>query len=229
MKTLHLIPPASALTALVLCLTPFTQAHSQQGERPGLDRIADMLKQADTDNDGKISRDEFTKARNQESGTQFDRMDTNGDGYVDEPEITAIKERMRAFGRGGEGDRPTRREAPEGRGDADRPGPPPPEGGARPGFGGFGGAGGGPFSAEMFDKLDTDADGKLSKEEFEKAGSMLADRLRQGMQQRGGPGGRERERGPEMDRGEGAPGASGGFRRPPTQEGAGDPARPKSE
>ncbi|MEO8992808.1 MAG: hypothetical protein ABI284_00220 [Nitrosospira sp.] len=50
---------------------------------------------ADTDNDGRVSRDEH--ARHAEM--MFDKMDTNNDGYIDKDEANAAK-KMRRHGHG---------------------------------------------------------------------------------------------------------------------------------
>ena len=47
------------------------------------------MSMADTDNDGRVSRDEH--ARHAE--TMFDRMDTNKDGYIDKDEASAMKKK----------------------------------------------------------------------------------------------------------------------------------------
>jgi HlyD family secretion protein len=63
--------------------------------------IADMmLKNLDTDSDGKISADEASSSEQMKSG--FPKMDLNGDGFVDAGEIgTSIKKRMQQAGAAG--------------------------------------------------------------------------------------------------------------------------------
>src|SRR5262245_32697675 len=71
--------------------------------------MRDRMKQADANNDGKISKDEappFVRER-------FDRADANSDGFIDETELRGLMQRPR------EGDAP-----PPGRRDGDRPRPP---------------------------------------------------------------------------------------------------------
>jgi hypothetical protein len=189
---------------------------------------ADMLKRADTNNDGKISKEEFMAARTAELGEQFARMDANADGHIDEQEIRVITERMRDAmsqrGPGGEGRGPG--------GEMRRPeGGPPPEGGfRRPPEGGperrpEGGPppegrrpeGGPAMAGEMFDRMDEDKDGKLSRSEFEAGMGRLREML-----------GRGRGEGPGFGRPSGAP-DGGGFRRPPTPGEGGDRPRPDGE
>jgi hypothetical protein len=217
-----------------------TPSFSQEGERPRPPGGApegrnpgDMLKRADTDGDGKVSKEEFIKARAAEQEEAFGRIDANADGFIDQVEVSQIAERMRAAaGRGGPegmrrpegGEGGFRRPAeggPEGRPrpEGDRP---PTEGMRRPeGERPEGRPEGGPALLDQaFGRMDQDGNGQISRDEF--AQGMA--RMREGF-------GRGRGEGP------GAPGAGrgpstgeGGFRRPPQQggEGTGKP-RPELE
>jgi Ca2+-binding EF-hand superfamily protein len=148
-------------------------------------RLAEFLKRADKDGDGKISKDEF-KAMSQrdESEERFARADANSDGYLDSDEMARIGERMRR-GTGGPGSpgRPEgsggfRRppgESPEGsprpegerppgpRPEGDRPAGPRPEG-DRPGGPPPGGPGFNPD--EVYARMDKNGDGAVDKEEY---------------------------------------------------------------
>jgi hypothetical protein len=158
----------------------------------------EMMKQADTDGDGKVSLDEFIKARTAVLEQVFARMDADGSGAIEQEEIEAAAERLRSMpaGAGGrpglrrpEGLRPQR---PEG------DGPRRPDG-ERPAAGAM--------AAGAFDRFDGDGDGRLSREEFE-AGMA---RMREFLQRQQGSGGLGRP----------APGGGGpeeGFRRPPRQD-----------
>lgn len=160
---------------------------------------AEAFKRADADGDGKVSKDEFVKARSTESEQMFERIDANHDGFIEPEEGRRFMETVRgAMANREAGPRPGGDRRPEGpRGTGARP-----EGaGARPGAGGPG--------AEMFQRFDGDGNGQLSPDEFE-AGMM---RLRE-MMQRGGMG-----QLPGRPAGPGG-GPAEGFRRPPAPEGA---------
>ena len=60
-----------------------------------------MLKMADTNKDGSVTRDEFVAA----SGQHFDKMDTNKDGKLTKEERKAAHTKMRGMrkGKGGPG------------------------------------------------------------------------------------------------------------------------------
>jgi Ca2+-binding EF-hand superfamily protein len=61
-----------------------------------------MLQRLDTDSDGKISQDEASTSEQMKEG--FAKMDINGDGSIDENEITtSIKKRMQQQGGGAGG------------------------------------------------------------------------------------------------------------------------------
>ena len=152
---------------------------------------AEMVKRADTDGDGKVSRDEFIKARTTALEQAFARMDTDGDGKLDEKEVEAGAAQARAMGPAGLGGfrRP----------DADRPQRP---GGDRPQR-----PGAGAMAEQGFDRMDADGDGKLSKEEFATGMKRLRELMQQGGAGLGGP------RRPGGDRG-----SEQGFRRPPQQD-----------
>lgn len=181
-----------SLRTLLVAFFGVASTAAVAGAQPAPDRNpAEMIKRADTDGDGAVSREEFIKARTAELEAGFGRIDANGDGKLDEEEVKAAAERMRSIGGGSregglrrpDGDRPMRR-------DGERP--------MRPGAGPGGGE-------EAFARIDRDGDGKLSREEF--AEGMT--RLREFMQ-RGG-------NGPGMPEG-GRRGPEEGFRRPPSQD-----------
>jgi Ca2+-binding EF-hand superfamily protein len=71
------------------------------GRPPGapaaaLEEIRDRIKQADTNSDGKISKEESQKATDR-IRDNFDRIDTNSDGFIDEAEM---RQMMQRFGAG---------------------------------------------------------------------------------------------------------------------------------
>lgn len=186
----------------IICGLAAVHARGEDGDRPrpgpGGRDPAEAFKRADADSDGKVSKDEFLKARSAESEQMFDRIDANRDGFIEPEEGRRFMESARGPMAGREGGpRPGGDRRPEGpRGEGPRP-----EGPAgRPAAGGPG--------PEMFQRFDGDGNGQLSRDEFE-AGMM---RLREMMQRNGmgqlpgrpaGPGG----------------GPAEGFRRPPPPEG----------
>ena len=70
------------------------------GGQNGFDMAAvwqDLLKKADKDGDGKISKEEFKAAMPQggpNADTLFSKIDTNGDGAIDESESAAAVQKM---------------------------------------------------------------------------------------------------------------------------------------
>lgn len=148
---------------------------------------AEMLSRADTDGDGKVSKAEFIAARTAEMEQVFTRIDANDDGFIDtaEAEQAASRSReMAARGGLGRGEAPRR---PTGEMAAGEPGA---------------------MAEQIFERMDTDGDGKLSRDEY-LAGAA---RLRELMTRRGQPG---------LGGRAGAP--AEGFRRPPRQEAADAP------
>lgn len=191
MKTKHLFLTSFGATALI----GLSALNAQEGGPPrdGGNRLAEMIKRADTNGDGKISKEEFVNARKAELEEQFGKLDANKDGQADEAEMKEIASRMRDGGPRREGEgmrRPEGQGGPEGGfrrppGEGERRpegAPPPPQGrpeGGPPGQGGPG-APGGPRGAmaggmgalfqlmtpDGFSQVDKNADGGIDVTEF---------------------------------------------------------------
>ena len=204
-------------------------------------RLAEFIKRADADADGKISKDEFANLGKKESEERFGKMDANSDGFVDQDEIGKISQMMRN-GAGGQGQGMRRpeggspggegggfRRPPGGEGDQPKGSP---EGMRRPEGGppgGEGQRGGGMFGdpKEGFKRMDADGNGSVSEDEYIKA----TEKMREMMRNRGGMsggqpgqpgqpgqgGGFRRPEGGAPGAAPGGPGGEGGFRRPPTE------------
>ena len=54
----------------------------------------EMFKEADTNNDGKVSMDEFKVQHEKHMNEMFKKLDANGDGFVDQAERKAGHESM---------------------------------------------------------------------------------------------------------------------------------------
>ena len=194
MKTKHLFLTSFGATALLGLST----LSAQEGGPPrdGGNRLAEMIKRADTNADGKISKEEFVSARKAELEEQFSKLDTNADGQADEAEMKAIANRMREGGPRREGGEGTRRpeggggpesgfRRPPGEGGRPEGAPPPPQGGPEggrrpdgppPGQGGPGGPRGAMaggmgalfqlMNPEGFSQVDKNGDGSIDAAEF---------------------------------------------------------------
>lgn len=139
----------STTTLCLACGLIAGLSYAQQGERPrdGGGRMSEFIQRADTNKDGKLSKDEFIEFSKKEGETRFATIDANNDGVIDENEVKTAMERMRGGGSGapggerrreGGGDGGGFRRPPEGQGAPGgegqrRPeGGPPGEGGRRP-------------------------------------------------------------------------------------------------
>ena len=203
-----------------------------QGGGDGANRLAEFIKRADTDGDGKISKDEFANLGKKESEDRFGKMDANSDGFVDQAEIGSMAQRMQGQGGQGQGMR-----RPEGGGSPGSPGaggeggfrrPPGSEGerpkgapeGERPKGAPEGGQRGGGMMGdpkESFKRMDADGNGSVSEDEFIKATEKMREMMRNRGGQPGGPEGMRRPEGGAPGGAPGGPGGEGGFRRPPTE------------
>lgn len=75
------------LTLAFACSSTF----AQQGAMPQMPDLGAMFfQQFDTDNDKRVTKTEFIKP----TEAQFDHMDKNGDGALDEAEIAAFNQEM---------------------------------------------------------------------------------------------------------------------------------------
>jgi Ca2+-binding EF-hand superfamily protein len=76
------------LLSSVLALGALGASANQQGH-------GEMFKAADTNNDGKVSYEEFKAQHEKRMDAMFKKLDTNGDGVIDQAERTAAREKMR--------------------------------------------------------------------------------------------------------------------------------------
>jgi len=82
----------SALLFAAFLLLPIAQASADDDTSKRPAKV-----NADTNQDGKVSYDEYRASREKQIERQFKRMDTNGDGFIDEAEKQATKDKMRAM------------------------------------------------------------------------------------------------------------------------------------
>ena len=120
------------------------------------------LMAADTDHDGKISRAEFMA----QSAERFAGLDANGDGQISGDEMKAVMGRMRE----GSGMMGGRHGPGEANGAMMPPPPPGAEGGPMGGHHGHHGAG-------MMERLDTNHDGRISRDEMRASVDRRFDKL----------------------------------------------------
>ena len=85
-------PALLAIVAAAL-LVQGAAAQPPVGRDPG-----DRLRRADADGDGRVTRDEFIKARSSDLEAAFARLDADGNGAIDDEEMAAAAERMRSAG-----------------------------------------------------------------------------------------------------------------------------------
>jgi uncharacterized membrane protein YebE (DUF533 family) len=85
----------TAALAAVLGLFAFGQAYSGDGE--GCHKHGHGMKKSDTNNDGKVSYDEFRSSHEERMEKHFKRMDANSDGFIDQAEKQAMHDKMREF------------------------------------------------------------------------------------------------------------------------------------
>jgi len=83
----------TAVLATMLSLFAFGSAYAVDGE--GCHKHGDGMKKADTNNDGKLSYDEYRTSHEQRMEKHFKRMDANSDGFVDAGEKQAARDKMR--------------------------------------------------------------------------------------------------------------------------------------
>lgn len=164
----------TVLCVLGLLTAGLSTASAQQGGG----RLAEFLKRADKDGDGKISKEEFKALSQRDDGDErFSRMDANADGYVDQTEMAAIGDRMRR-GPGGPPDSPGAKSEggfrrPPAEGSEKKPGPegerPPgdrPPGDRPMGDRPPGGPNMGMNPDEIYGRMDKNGDGAVDKDEY---------------------------------------------------------------
>ncbi len=78
-----------ATAFLSLVGTGFAYAE-HEGKKHG-----NMFKEADTNNDAKVSHDEFKVQHEKRMEEMFKKLDANGDGFIDEAEQKAGPDKMR--------------------------------------------------------------------------------------------------------------------------------------
>ena len=96
------------LTAPFFIITSSAFAESPSPPQLDFHEMHDkMLDRLDTNKDGKVSKDEFLRPKEE----RFAKFDTNKDGFLDSTEMQAVKDKMEqmrehGFGGRGTGERP---------------------------------------------------------------------------------------------------------------------------
>ena len=85
-----------AIPTLAVTLIVAAPAFAQQ-QQP--DQAAMFLKTFDANGDGRVSKDEYLKPQIQQIEKQFDYMDKNKDGVVDQAEAQAFAQEMQMLAR----------------------------------------------------------------------------------------------------------------------------------
>jgi hypothetical protein len=89
-ESMNLKSNLTTLLAFIILGAGLAYAEQDGGREHG-----DMFKEADTNNDGKVSHDEFKAQYEKHMEEMFKKLDTNGDGFIDEAEKNAGRDRMR--------------------------------------------------------------------------------------------------------------------------------------
>lgn len=88
------------IAALVATFGLFTVPYVHAEDAVAVDKTAHKAAhkvKADTNQDGKLSYDEYRASTEKRTERQFKRMDTNSDGFVDQAEKQALSDKMRAM------------------------------------------------------------------------------------------------------------------------------------
>jgi hypothetical protein len=93
MKRKDYLKLAVLLAATGSVLT-FGLAHAEDGP-PNNDRPSHRFKEADTNNDGFITKDEMRAAAEKRTNAMFEKLDTNKDSKLSEEELKAGRKMMR--------------------------------------------------------------------------------------------------------------------------------------
>jgi hypothetical protein len=94
--TMQLKTIAALVATFGLFTIPYVQAEDATAVNKPAHKAAHKVK-ADTNQDGKISYDEYRTSSEKRTERQFKRMDTNSDGFVDQAEKQALGDKMRAM------------------------------------------------------------------------------------------------------------------------------------
>jgi len=92
-----------SLTTCALTLSAMLAGHAMAGDSPGSDGAAQGphgIMRADTNGDGKVSKEEAAALKDKMQGDWFDKADANKDGFLTEDEIRQARDSRRDHMRG---------------------------------------------------------------------------------------------------------------------------------